>query len=86
MDPRALVSAWALELSVDIDALESSTFELEWPPRSGKTIEVPELDRFAYFDLGTASDKVHPAQQRFLQQLNKQLMRLRSRGELRGKA
>lgn len=78
-----VVSAWALQRSVDVEALVSNTFELEWPPRSGKTIEVPELDRFAYFDLGTASDKVHPAQLRFLQTLNQQLMRLRTRGELR---
>lgn len=76
------VSAWALEGSVELEVLVSNTFELEWPPRSGQTIEVPELDRFGYFDLGTASDKVHPAQLRFLQQLNRQLMRLRSRGEL----
>ena len=77
-----VVSAWALQRSVDVETLVSNTFELEWPPRSGQSIEVPELDRFAYFDLGTASDKVHPAQLRFLQELNKRLMRLRTRGEL----
>ena len=78
-----VVSAWALQRSVDVEALVSNTFELEWPPRSGEVVEVPELDRFGYFDLGTASDKVHPAQLRFLQALNRQLLRLRTRGELR---
>lgn len=77
-----VVHGWALEGTCDPMSLQSNTFTLEWPPKTGKMIEAPELDRFAFFSLGVASDKVHPAQLRFLQRLNKQLMKQRTRGEL----
>ncbi len=77
-----VVIAWALEGSCDPDELQSNTFEIEWPPKSGAVIEVPEIDRFGFFTLGEAKDKVHPAQLRFLQQLSKHLLRKRAAGEL----
>jgi len=39
------VTAWAAELAIDAQAIESNTFTLEWPPRSGKEREFPEVDR-----------------------------------------
>lgn len=77
-----VVHAWALEGTCEPETLESNSFELEWPPKTGKMIEAPELDRFEFFSMGAASDKVHPAQLRFLQRLHKELMRRRVRGEL----
>jgi predicted NUDIX family NTP pyrophosphohydrolase len=59
---RKIVHVWALEGSVDLDELHSNTFEMEWPPRSGRTQTFPEVDRAAWFDLDTARTKLHEAQ------------------------
>src|SRR5205809_292776 len=45
-----LVRAWALEADLDLSSVKSNTFSMEWPPRSGRTAEFPEVDRVAYFD------------------------------------
>ncbi len=42
------VTAWAVEADIDAASLHSNTFELEWPPRSGRVQEFPELDRFEW--------------------------------------
>lgn len=49
---------WAVEGDVDVDAVVSGTFEMEWPPRSGRTTAFPELDRVAWFELGAARVKL----------------------------
>lgn len=59
---RKLVHVWALEGSVDADEVVSNTFEMEWPPRSGRTQAFPEVDRAAWFDLETARVKLHKGQ------------------------
>jgi len=64
-----LVKAWALESDVDADAIQSNTFEMEWPPRSGKRGEFPEVDRAAWFSVEDAREKINPAQQQFLDRL-----------------
>lgn len=64
-----VVRAWAVEGDLDEATLESNTFELEWPPKSGQTVTVPELDRFDWFDLETARSKVIAAQAEFLDRL-----------------
>ncbi len=64
-----LVRAWALEGDLDVSNLTSNTFELEWPPRSGKTIEVPEVDRAEWFALPVAREKINPAQVPLLERL-----------------
>ena len=64
-----LVHAWAVEAEVDPGACRSNTFEMEWPPRSGKRGEFPEVDRAEYFDLATAKKKINPAQAAFLAEL-----------------
>lgn len=56
------VRAWAIEGDLDVTAVVSGTFELEWPPRSGRTAVFPEIDRAAWFELGIARTKVVSAQ------------------------
>ena len=56
------VHAWAVEGTLDPADAWSNTFEMEWPPRSGIVIEVPELDRVAWFALDTARAAMNPAQ------------------------
>ena len=51
------------------DAPPSNTFSLEWPPKSGRIREFPEIDRTACLDLETALEKVNAAQRVFLQRL-----------------
>ena len=56
------VLGFAAEGDFDCAALKSNTFEMEWPPRSGKMRDFPEVDRAQYFDLATAKLKMHPAE------------------------
>jgi predicted NUDIX family NTP pyrophosphohydrolase len=64
-----VVHAWAAEGDYDPAALRSVTFEMEWPPRSGKRATFPEVDRAAWFDLQTARRKILDAQRSFLDRL-----------------
>ena len=64
-----VVRAWALEGDLDATAIVSNTFTLEWPPRSGRTQEVPEVDRAEWFDLDGARAKINSAQSAFLDRL-----------------
>jgi predicted NUDIX family NTP pyrophosphohydrolase len=50
----------------EASGITSNEFPLEWPPRSGKFIQVPEADRGGWFDLEKALQKIHPAQQPLL--------------------
>lgn len=56
------VHAWAIEADLDPATIVSNTFTMEWPPRSGKTAEFPEIDRAAWFTLETAAEKLHKGQ------------------------
>jgi predicted NUDIX family NTP pyrophosphohydrolase len=64
-----LVHCWAFEGDCDPATLVSNTFTLEWPPRSGRQAQFPEVDRAAFFDLATARTKINPAQVPLLDQL-----------------
>jgi predicted NUDIX family NTP pyrophosphohydrolase len=64
-----VVDAWAAEGEFDPAALDSNTFEMEWPPRSGREVEFPEVDRADWFDLEGARRKLLPAQGEFLDRL-----------------
>jgi|UniRef100_A0A7C5ALY2 predicted NUDIX family NTP pyrophosphohydrolase len=68
-----VVYAWAVEGDCDPDAIKSSTFTLEWPPKSGKEQQFPEVDRAGWFDLETASQKINQAQKALLKELEKRL-------------
>ncbi|HEY9000187.1 MAG TPA: NUDIX domain-containing protein [Mucilaginibacter sp.] len=56
------VYAWAVQGDIDHETIVSNTFEIEWPPRSGKKQMFPEIDRAAWFDLETVKVKINPAQ------------------------
>jgi predicted NUDIX family NTP pyrophosphohydrolase len=56
---RKIVHAFAVEGEVDADKIASNEFELEWPPRSGRTQRYPEIDRAAWFPLAEARRRVH---------------------------
>jgi predicted NUDIX family NTP pyrophosphohydrolase len=60
------VTAWALEGDVDVENIESNTFTMEWPPRSGRTGEFPEVDRAGWFGLEEARRKLLRGQVGFL--------------------
>jgi predicted NUDIX family NTP pyrophosphohydrolase len=64
-----VVSAWAGEGDLDTATAHSNTFELEWPPGSGRTQAFPEVDRVAWFDLDDARDRLKLAQVVFLDRL-----------------
>jgi predicted NUDIX family NTP pyrophosphohydrolase len=64
-----LVRAWSLEGDLDAAHITSNTLQLEWPPRSGKRIEIPEVDRAEWFPLKIAREKINPAQAELLDRL-----------------
>ena len=64
-----VVRAWAAEGDLDPDAVHSNTFTMEWPPRSGRTAEFPEIDRAGWFGIDEAREKLNPAQAEFLDRL-----------------
>ena len=68
-----LVTAWAAEGDLDADAIESNTFTMEWPPRSGRTADFPEVDRAAWFREAEAREKLNAAQAEFLDRLMERL-------------
>jgi predicted NUDIX family NTP pyrophosphohydrolase len=68
-----LLHAFALEEDFDLNAFTSNMFELEWPPRSGRRQNFPEIDRIAYFDLPTAKLKIIPYQLPLLSELEKRV-------------
>ena len=64
-----LIFAWAVEYDCDAAAVTSTTFTMEWPPRSGRQAEFPEVDRAAWFTLPAAREAIVPVQRRFLDDL-----------------
>ena len=64
-----VVTAWAAEGDLDPAGIRSNTFELEWPPRSGRVREFPEVDRAAWFSLEEAREKLIAAQAELLSRL-----------------
>jgi predicted NUDIX family NTP pyrophosphohydrolase len=63
------VSAFALAGDLDATTITSNTFELEWPPRSGRTRSFPEVDRAQWFGLAQARLRINPAQAELLDRL-----------------
>lgn len=68
-----LVHAWAMERDFDPAGLKSNTFSLEWPPKSGRLQEFPEVDRAAWFPMDEAHRKMLKGQAAFLVQLQQKL-------------
>ncbi|MFE6640183.1 NUDIX domain-containing protein [Streptomyces tendae] len=64
-----VVTVWAVAADLDPAAVVPGTFTMEWPPRSGRTEEFPELDRVAWFGLDRACEVIVKAQAAFLDRL-----------------
>ena len=65
------VHAWAVEVDPDTAVVQvSNSFELEWPPRSGKRQTFPEIDRAEFFSIDEAAIKINQAQRAFLERLS----------------
>jgi predicted NUDIX family NTP pyrophosphohydrolase len=64
-----IVHAWAIEGDIDQTKIKSNTFKLEWPPKSGKLKEFPEIDKAEWFTLAVAREKINPGQTAFLDRL-----------------
>lgn len=67
------VHVWAVEGNIDPNKLQSNFFEIEWPPKSGKTEKFPEIDRGQWFNLRTAASKMNAGQAEALIRLAKHL-------------
>jgi predicted NUDIX family NTP pyrophosphohydrolase len=63
------VRAWAIAGDLDATQIHSNTFEFEWPPRSGKLLEIPEVDRAEWFGLDVAREKINSGQVPLLDRL-----------------
>ena len=64
-----VITAWAFEGDCDASAVKSNTFAMEWPPRSGKQQEFPEVDRAGWFSIQVAKEKITKGQTGFLDEL-----------------
>jgi predicted NUDIX family NTP pyrophosphohydrolase len=64
-----VVHAWAIERDLDLEGLASNTFEMEWPPRSGRMQAFPEMDRYGWFALDEARTKINESQRQLLDAL-----------------
>jgi predicted NUDIX family NTP pyrophosphohydrolase len=63
------VYAWAVEGDIDHQIIVSNTCEIEWPPRSGRQITIPEVDRAEWFEVTIAKQKINPAQAELIDRL-----------------
>lgn len=63
------VHSFAVEADFDASSARSNAFSMEWPPRSGRMQEFPEVDRAEWFDLDVAREKINPGQAPLLEQL-----------------
>ncbi len=68
-----LIYAWAVQGDADPENVTSNTFEIEWPPHSGKLQSFPEIDKAAWFDTQTAKIKINNRQAHFIDELVEKL-------------
>ncbi|MET4331738.1 putative NUDIX family NTP pyrophosphohydrolase [Bradyrhizobium sp. i1.15.2] len=64
-----IVTAFAAEFDIDLRSIRSNSFEMEWPPRSGKRQTFPEVDRAEWFTLAAAHGKINTGQRPLLERL-----------------
>ena len=67
------VMVWALENDQEVENIRSNTFQLEWPPKSGKMQEFPEVDRGGWFSIPEARQKILKGQIPFLDKLEEKI-------------
>lgn len=65
-----VVRGWAVRGDLDVSEVTSNTLDIEWPPRSGKRLEIPEVDRAEWFAVHVAREKINPAQVALLDRLD----------------
>ncbi|WP_029895278.1 NUDIX domain-containing protein [Nocardia brasiliensis] len=70
---KKTLTVWAVESDLDLTDMAPGTFEMEWPPRSGKQATFPEIDRADWFDLTTAQLKLGTGQRPYLERLREHL-------------
>lgn len=68
-----IVAAWAVEADFDVSAIVSNMFQMEWPPKSGRMQDFPEVDRASWFDLTQARSKILKGQALILDALARHL-------------
>ena len=68
-----IVAAWAVEGDLDPAAIRSNTFEIEWPPKSGRKATFPEVDRAGWFSPEEAREKILPSQSPFIARLEERM-------------
>lgn len=68
-----VIHAWAVEGDLDPALASSNKIEIEWPPRSGRRLVIPEVDRIAWFTLDEARRRAHPVQAEFVDRLEARL-------------
>jgi predicted NUDIX family NTP pyrophosphohydrolase len=68
-----VVSAWAFEGDCDPGKLVSNRCQIEWPPRTGRMIEIPEVDRGGWFSIAEAKERILKSQEPFLERLSRLL-------------
>lgn len=61
-----VIRAWLVQADLDVSEIVSNTFEIEWPPRTGRRQSFPEVDRAGWFDASTAAVKIHKGQRPIL--------------------
>jgi predicted NUDIX family NTP pyrophosphohydrolase len=64
-----MVYAWLAKGDMDATKIISNTFQFQWPPKSGKWITIPEVDRAEWFVLSVAKEKINPAQVAFIEEM-----------------
>jgi predicted NUDIX family NTP pyrophosphohydrolase len=69
-----IVQAWAVEGDIDENTVISNTFKMEYPYKSGKWINVPEVDHAAWFELSAAKEKINVAQVALIEELTQLLL------------
>ena len=70
-----IVRAWAIEADCDAASIVSNVFSMEWPPRSGRSQEFPEVDKAAWFGMAEARGRINAAQAALLDELERRLIR-----------
>jgi predicted NUDIX family NTP pyrophosphohydrolase len=68
-----IIFAWAIEGDIDPSEISSNTFSIEWPPKSGKKKEFPEIDKAGWFGIAEAEQKINPAQAALITELQNKL-------------
>ena len=68
-----VVRAFALSGDLDARSITSNTCQIEWPPRSGRRIQIPEVDRAGWFKLEEAKQRINPAQAELLDRLSERV-------------